>query len=94
MFKKAVNKPSIGPDDAREALQKAIESKKRERTASEHRRYGLVLLNSADLDIGKGAPVVAASGTWRRFDAVVLIQGYSQPTVEFIKGNFTGDPES
>ena len=27
------------------------------------------------------------------FDAVVLIQGYSQPTVEFIKEKFTGNPE-
>ena len=45
MFKTAVHKPSIGPDDAKEALQKAIESKKRDRTAGEQRRYGLVLLN-------------------------------------------------
>ena len=93
MFKTAVHKPSIVPDDAREALQKAIESKKRERSAGEDTRYGLVLLNSADLDIGEGMPA------WQQtdlasFDAVVLIHGYSQPTVEFIKGKLTGDPES
>ena len=93
MFKTAVHKPPIGPDDADEALQKAIENKKRERSAGEDRRYGLLLLNSANLDIGKGAPV------WQQmdlasFDAVVLIHGYPQPTVEFIKGQFTGDAES
>ena len=82
----AVQSPPKEDEDVRIALERAIKSKKQRRQSNETaRNFCLVLLNALDLNVG------TQSNVWEEmaltsFDAVVLVNGYSQPSVELISG--------
>ena len=82
----AVQSPPIEDEDVRIALERAIKSKEQRRQSNETaRNFCLVLLNALDLNVG------TQSNVWEEmaltsFDAVVLVNGYSQPSVELISG--------
>ena len=85
----AVQSSPLGKSDVATALQRAIKSKEGKRQLDgKARSLCLVLLNALELDIG------GQSNVWKDIDlkafrAVVLINGYSRPGVEFIKGHFS-----
>ena len=88
MIHRAVQSPPLGVEDVEAALERAIKSKERKRgSAGTARNLCLVLLNSLDLDIG-GQSAVWEGMDLSAFDAVVLVNGYSQPSIEFMKGRF------
>ena len=82
----AVQSPPKEDEDVRIALERAIKSKEQRRQSNETaRNFCLVLLNALDLNVG------TQSNVWEEmaltsFDAVVLVNGYSQPSVELISG--------
>ena len=86
MMERAVQSPPIEDSDVRVALNHAIKSKEQKRQSDgTAQNLCLVLLNPLDLDIG------SQSAVWEgmdlsAFDAVVLINGYSQPRIDFLKG--------
>lgn len=83
----AAQSPPISESDAGKALDQAVRSKGRKRpSVGRGFKYCLLLVNAAGLDVGRQSPV------WRgkdlsSFDAVVLISGYTDPEIEFIKGS-------
>ncbi len=85
----AVQSRPIEDGDVKTALYSAIESKKRKsRPDGVTRGLCLVLLNALDLDIGSQSTI------WQdmdldSLDAVALVNGYDQPSVELIKGHFS-----
>ena len=91
---RAVQSPPIDEMDVVTALDHAIRSKERraqkERKAQSDgitRSLCLVLLNALGLEIG------GQSNVWKDIDltsfhTVILVNGYSTPSVEFIKGRF------
>ena len=88
MIDRAVQSPPLGVADVEAALERAIKSKKRRRGSNgTTRKLCLVLLNSLDLDIG-GQSAVWKGMDLSAFDAVVLVNGYSHPSIEFMKGRF------
>ena len=84
----AVQSPPINEMDVATALNHAIKSKKgKVQPDGTTRNLCLVLLNTLDLDIG------SQSNMWEdvdltTFHAVILINGYSTPSIELIKGRF------
>ena len=82
----AVQSPPIDEKDVAIALDRAIKSKKgKDQPDGTARSLCLVLLNALDLDIG------SQSNAWENIDltsfhAVILVNGYSKPSVELIKG--------
>ena len=88
MMNRAVQSLPIGEEDVVTALDRAIKGKEhKHRSDGTAPNYCLVLLNALDLDIG------SQSAVWKDmdlsiFDAVVLVNGYSQPGIEFLKGRF------
>ena len=84
----AVQSPPIGEKDVATALEHAIKSKEgKNQPDGIKRSLCLVLLNALELDIG------SQSNEWENIDltsfqAVILVNGYSRPSVEFIKGGF------
>ena len=85
----AVQSPPIDEKDVAIALDRAIKSKEgKDQPDGIARSLCLVLLNTLDLDIG------SQSNVWEEMDltpfhAVVLVNGYSRPSVESIKGDFS-----
>ena len=85
----AVQSPPIDERHAGTALDRAIKSKEgKDQPDGIARSLCLVLLNALDLDIGR------QSNVWEEMDltsfhAVVLVNGYSRPSVESIKGDFS-----
>ena len=85
---RAVQSSPIEDGDVENALDSAIKSKgPKRRSDGTGSNYCLLLLNPLGLDVGSQSP------WWKgrdltSFDVVVLVNGYSQPSVEFIKGNF------
>ena len=81
----AVQSPSIEDGDVGTALDHAIKSKEHKRQSDgTARNLCLLLLNALDLNIGRQSKV------WEdrdltSFDAVVLVSGFSRPSVELIK---------
>ena len=85
----AVQSPPIDEQDVANALTHAIESKKSKRqTNGAARNLCLVLLDALDLDI-RSNPNVWSNLNLAAYDAVVLVNGYAQPGVELIKGQFS-----
>ena len=88
MMDRAVQSSPIEDGDVENALDSAIKSKgPKRRSDGTGSNYCLLLLNPLGLDVGSQSP------WWKgrdltSFDVVVLVNGYSQPSVEFIKGNF------
>jgi hypothetical protein len=84
----AVQSPPIDEKDVATALDRAIKSKEgKDQSDGITRSLCLVLLNALDLDIG------SQSNVWEDIDltsfhAVILVNGYSRPSVELIKGRF------
>ena len=84
----AVQSPPIGEKDVATALDRAIKSKEgKDQSDGITRSLCLVLLNALDLDIG------SQSNVWEDIDltsfhAVILVNGYSRPSIELIKGRF------
>ena len=84
----AVQSPPIDEKDVATALDRAIKSKEgKDQSDGITRSLCLVLLNALDLDIG------SQSNVWEDIDltsfhAVILVNGYSKPSVELIKGRF------
>ena len=84
----AVQSPPIDEKDVATALERAIKSKEgKDQSDGITRSLCLVLLNALDLDIG------SQSNVWEDIDltsfhAVILVNGYSRPSVELIKGRF------
>ena len=86
MMSRAVQSPPIEKLDVENALDHAIDSKERSKSsAGKGSRYCLVLVNAAGLDIGSRSDIWQGRNL-SSFDSVVVIHGFSQPTVEFIKG--------
>ena len=85
---RAVQSPPIDEMDVATALNHAIKSKEdKAQSDGITRSLCLVLLNALDLDIG------SQSNVWedidlKSFHAVILVNGYSTPSVELIKGRF------
>ncbi len=88
MMHRAVQSPPLGVGDVEAALEYAIKSKERKRRVDgTTRSLCLVLLNPLDMDLS------TRSAAWKgmdlsAFDAIALINGYSQPSIEFMKGRF------
>ena len=88
----AVQSPPIEDGDVRIALECAIKSKEdRRQSSGTARNLCLVLLDALDLNVG------SQSNAWDKmdltsFDAVVLVNGYSQPSVELISGRLSIAP--
>ncbi len=88
----AVQSPSIENEDVVIALDRAIKSKEHKRQPDgTAQNLCLVLLNALDLSIN------SESNVWEKtdltpFDAVVLINGFSQPSVELIAGRLSIAP--
>ena len=84
----AVQSPPIDERYVGTALDHAIKSKEgKNQSDGIARSLCLVLLNALDLDIG------SQSNVWEDMDltsfhAVILVNGYSRPSVELIKGRF------
>lgn len=82
----AVQSPPIEKEDVGVALGRAIKSKERKRQSDGAApNLCLVLLNALDLDIG-GQSTVWEDLDLTPFDAVVLVYGYSEPSVVLISG--------
>ena len=85
---RAVQSPPIDEKDVATALDRAIKSKEgKDQSDGITRSLCLVLLNALDLDIG------SQSNVWEDIDltsfhAVILVNGYSRPSIELIKGRF------
>ena len=85
----AVQSPPIEDGDDGGALDRAIKSKKHKRQSDGAApNLCLVLLNALDLDIC-GQSTVWANLDLTLFDAVVLVNGYSEPSVELISGRLS-----
>ena len=84
----AVQSPPIDEGYVGTALNRAIKNKEgKAQSDGITRSLCLVLLNALDLDIG------SQSNVWEDIDltsfrAVILVNGYSRPSVELIKGRF------
>ena len=84
----AVQSPPIDEMDVATALNHAIKSKEgKAQSDGITRSLCLALLNALGLDIG------SQSNVWedidlKSFHAVILVNGYSTPSVELIKGRF------
>lgn len=85
----AVQSSPIDKSDVRNALDHAIKSKTCKRQSNgTATKFCLVLLNTLDLDIG-GQSMVWEGLDLGPFDAVALIHGYSEPSVEWISGRIS-----
>ena len=88
MMNRAVQSPPIEEGDVIIALDRAIKSKERKsQSDGAAAKFCLILLNVLDLK------AIGQSSMWKSidltaFDAVILINGYSQPRIEFVKGAF------
>ena len=88
----AVQSSPIEEEDVRIALDRAIKSKERRRQSDgTARNLCLILLNALDLNIGSQSNVWEETGL-TSFDAVVLVNGFSQPSVELITGRLSIAP--
>ena len=88
----AVQSPPIEDRDVGIALDHAIKSKELKRQSDgTTRNLCLVLLNALELDIG-GQSSVWENRDLTSFEAVVLVNGYSQPRVELITGRLFTSP--
>lgn len=87
VIERAAQSSQLSESDVERALDQAIRSKARKRSSVPRGfKYCLVLVTAAEFDLGKWAPCWQGKDL-SSFDAVVLMSGYTQPDVEFIKGH-------
>ena len=87
VIERAAQSPQISDSDVEKALDQAIRNKARKRpSVGTGYKYCLLLVNAVGLDVGKQSSVWQGKDL-SSFDAVVLISGYTDPEIEFIKGS-------
>ena len=87
VIERAAQSPQIGERDVEKALGQAIRSKACKRpSVGTGFKYCLMMVNAAGLNVCRQSPVWQGKDL-SAFNAVVLINGYTQPEIEFIKGS-------